>query len=277
MRRLKHLILNRLLYVYPKRFLLWCYFKFIEKHPYLRSLLRDNLLVDLHYVTKNYRSDKPDEAVWREYALKHSGNWEPGKIDPFQAECLEPFIEKVEEEIKRKGHKTIADIGCANGYLLEKIVKSHTELNFMGLDFNTPPTPHSFAPITYIAGYPLETLFLRKNSISIDLAIASSTFFFILPQELHLYFQAFKELGIKQIAIFETNINGYVQKNDGKLWSKHMGYNYAWCHNYSGYMKAYGYKVTEFSRIKSNHPGRADHYLVTVVGEQKPAPPSKNS
>jgi hypothetical protein len=76
-------------------------------------------------------------------------------------------------------------------------------------------------------------------------------------------------LGVKYLAIFDSNVNGYLQKNDGRIWSRHMGYTSAWCHNYSGYFKKYNYRVTDFrTKLCDFHPSRADYYLVQIFGER---------
>ena len=244
--------ITRLFYVCPKEFLLWLYFKGLKKHKHFRFIFFDNLIMDVAYVIRNYEKDR-FVLGWNEWenTTIHQ-DWFTKKLyqkREFNESVQSAFMKNLEREIELKRPRVIADIGCAHGLHLDRFAKRFQQIQFHGYDFEVKEAKekNDFPNVKYFEGYPLDLL---QNVKEINMVYAASTLLYTFPNELKKYFELFKKLGVKNICISDSNINGYEQKNDGKLWSKHMGYNTAWCHNYSGYMKEYGYKVTHFNRKK---------------------------
>lgn len=264
----KLMILNRLLYKWPKEFMLWLYFKGLGKHKYLKSVLFDNLLKDVNYVVSNHKSARCAKHVIESIneSAKDSEWWvrKDSEHQRLFNEIYKPFDRELIKQLNLNKPKIVVEIGSGNGIQLENMAKMFPDTHFLGLDFAgvEPELPNT----KFIAGYPLDLIKRIDNS---DFVYATQTLLLALPKELEAYLAEFKRMGVNTICVFDTNIHGYTQKNDGNVWSKHMGYNTAWCHNYSGYFKKYGYRVSEFKQeLCKIHPSRADYYLVSVVGEK---------
>lgn len=205
-------------------------------------------------------------------AAKTSDWWTKDKTINLYGDILIEFMSDLENFIKCLGPKTVIDIGCANGLRIDQLAMRFPKTNFIGLDFTITAASQGnrFPNASFIQGYPLELLeSIATDGTKIDMVYATQSLFFALPEELHRYFKVFDKLEVKSIAIFDTNTNGLRSRNDGKLWSRHMAYRTAWCHNYSGYFKQYGYQVTGFKqKLYDKHPSRSDYWLSQIFGER---------
>lgn len=265
-------LLKRIFYVYPKEFLLWVYFKLLKNHKHTRYLLFENLLIDVAYIIKYIDKERAPIELQDEYTNPVSKNiwWKKDFYvqNDFHWKVIRGFVNKLIDYIKENQPKTIVDIGCANGGRLDILAKHFPDIEFIGLDFDVKEAQryNEFKNVTYILGYPLDTL---KKLNKADMIFSSQSLLHALPKELENYFQVFNSLKTKHLAIFDTNVNGYLQKNDKKLWSKHMGYYTAWCHNYSGYMGKYGYEVVYYDvKLCDFHLSRSDYYMVQIFGKR---------
>ena len=266
-------ILNRLFYVWPKEFLLWLYFGPLKKKEHAKHLFFHSLIRDVDYAVRtNGLTECPKETQLSvRYNAQTSDWWKKDHYlkKDFHRRVVEKFMWDLDGYIEDKKPRSVIDIGCSNGARIDALAKWFPKTFFYGIDFYTGPAQacNLYRNAMYVEGYPLEML--RHMDPPFDMVFSTQSLLFALPGELKEYFKEFRRLGVKYLAIFDTNINGYTQANDGKLWSKHMGYNTGWCHNYSGYFKEYGYKVTGFSRVLCDfHPSRADYQLVSIFGER---------
>lgn len=90
--------------------------------------------------------NKNDEYILRHYqkVAKNFGNSSASSIQDPQIRKMEiNFILKQISELKRKGHRTksLLDIGCGNGFLLNEIHKSFPDIKLNGIEF-TPELFH---------------------------------------------------------------------------------------------------------------------------------------
>lgn len=262
--------IKRLFYVAPKEFLLWLYFGPLKNRKHLRYILFHKLINDVSYVIRHHDKDRsPSEN--QEKALRQGATDDWWKKDFYQKNefhwrCIRTFMSVLSAEIRERKPFGVIDIGCANGGRIDILADENPESRFWGLDFvvDEAKKNNQFKNAVYTAGYPLDSL---KEIDAADFVFSSQSLLHALPKELEAYFKEFERLGVKTIAIMDSNINGYNTKNDGKLWSKHMGYGTGWAHNYSGYFKKYGYEVTYFKNRRLDfHPSRHDFFMMEIVG-----------
>lgn len=267
---IKLTIIKRILYTFPKEVLLFIYFKMLKNHKHLRYILFEKLICDVAYVVKNH--DKDRSPAENQFKAVKQGNESPWwKKDfyeehEFHKKCIEGYMERFIAQIKELQPKNIVDVGCANGVRIDVLAKEFPHIEFIGIDFvvEEAKAKNKFSNARYIEVYPLDGL---KELDKIDMIFSTQSLIHAVPNELHAYFKEFDRLGVKFVSIMDSNVNGYRSKNDGKLWSKHQGYGTGWCHNYSGYMKHYGYEVAFFKDVHANfHPSRADYHLVEILG-----------
>lgn len=257
-------------YVWPKNFVLFIYFKLLRNRNYLRSLF-ERVINDTAYVIKHYKDSRV--SLDNEYVTQtgQSADWfkkgfyENNEYTGWFARGV--FLPRICDAIEAINPISIVDLGCSNGVRIDFLAEKYPKKIFYGLDFSTTEAMNKnrFGNVSYHSGYPLDILDNLPDEI--DLLFSTSTMVLVLPLELEAYLEKLNKK-VKNILIVETNVNGYKQKNDGKLWSKHMDYGIGWCHNYSGYLKKYGYEVTIFERLKHDHPSRSDHYLINVCGKR---------
>ncbi len=264
-------LIMKLFYTYPKELLLFLYFKVLKNRKHIKFVIFENMLMDVAYVIKNHDKDRAAFDLQQLYTdgVGDNGFWQKDfyQKQNFHGKVIANYIERLKAQVKSKAPKRIVDIGCANGVRLDVLAKEFPNIEFIGLDFLVDQAVgcNIYSNVKYLKGYPLDTF---KTLGDVDMVFSSQALLHALPKELCAYFEAFKKANVKYVSIFDTNCNGYLQKNDAKLWSKHMGYSTAWCHNYSGYFKQYGYAVTDFDvELCDFHPSRSDYYLVLIFGE----------
>ena len=153
------------------------------------------------------------------------------------------------------------EIGCANGYLLNKLSVLYPDKLFTGLDFHVPDN-NSKENIHYISGYPLDYFGGGYGSVMV---FAKSTFLCFLPDELKTYLDRFTESGVKQIIIEEPFWGGHIQILDDKIHSAHMEDD-CWFHNYAGYFREAGYEIDFFEVIDYPTPSRVDTKRILIRG-----------
>lgn len=280
---IKLTIIKRIFYTFPKEILLFIYFKVLKNHKHLRYILFEKLICDVAYVVKNYDRDRsPAENQYKAVKQGRESPW--WKKDfyeehEFHKKCVSGYMERLTAQIKELQPKSIVDIGCANGGRIDMLAKEFPHIEFVGIDFvvDEAKAKNEFKNARYIEAYPLDGLKELKELDKVDMIFSTQSLIHAVPNELHAYFKEFNRLGVKFVSIMDSNVNGYRSKNDGKLWSKHQGYGTGWCHNYSGYMKHYGYTVSFFKDTHATfHPSRADYHLVEILG-CKSVPSSKQT
>ncbi len=232
----------------------------------------DNLLLDVAYVIKNHDKSRASFDLQHLYTeqVKDNGFWQKDFYEKqaFHGKVIANYMERLKRQIREKAPKTVVDIGCANGVRIDMLAKEFPGIEFVGIDFlvDEAVQANNFSNVQYQKGYPLDTF---RALGKVDMVFSSQSLLHALPNELLAYFEAFQHAETKYVSIFDTNCNGYLQKNDSRLWSKHMGYSTAWCHNYSGYFKRYNYSVTDFNvELCDYHPSRSDYNLVSIFGEK---------
>lgn len=265
-------LIMRLFYTYPKELLLYIYFKVLKNRKHIKFVFFDNLLLDVAYVIKNHDKSRASFDLQHLYTeqVKDNGFWQKDFYEKqaFHGKVIANYMERLKRQIREKAPKTVVDIGCANGVRLDMLAKEFPGIKFVGIDFlvDEAVQANNFSNVQYQKGYPLDTF---RALGKVDMVFSSQSLLHALPNELLAYFEAFQHAETKYVSIFDTNCNGYLQKNDSRLWSKHMGYSTAWCHNYSGYFKRYNYSVTDFNvELCDYHPSRSDYNLVSIFGEK---------
>lgn len=270
-------LIKRIFYVFPKESLLFLYFKILKNHRHAQFIF-SKLFCDVAYVLKYHDKDRtPPENQQNAESWGQQSPW--WKKDfyiqrPFHKKCIEGYMERLTGQVRELQPHSIVDVGCANGGRIDMLAAKFPEIEFVGIDFvaEEAKAHNQFKNARYIAAYPLDGL---KQLSQADMIFSTQSLIHALPNELHAYIREFERLGVKYISIMDSNINGYLSKNDGKIWSKHQGYTTGWCHNYSGYLKHYGYEVTFFKDTLADfHPSRSDYHLVEILGCKPSAQPA---
>lgn len=174
-------------------------------------------------------------------------------LDQQQRGLMLPLLEESLTEKQGKMEKVI-EIGCGNGDVLAYLAKRFPDFFFTGVDFfvsNARAKHGKIDNLTFVKGYALELL--ESEQLKGDILFASSTFCNFTPKELAKYLNLIKKKGITEIILSDPVWHGYVQENNSTVISKHIERS-VWYHNYCGYLRSSGYKISDFSFFHYKHP-----------------------
>lgn len=180
-----------------------------------------------------------------------------GLMIPILKQCLSENAQRL---------KTVVEIGCGNGDVIQFLAEQHPDYVFCGVDFfikNALLKHDHQKNLSFVKGYALDLL--ESGQLKGDIIFGSSTFCVFTPKELERYLKAMHMAGFSEVILSEPVWGGHVQTNDRRIISKHIGRS-VWFHNYCGYLRQakFDIKRFDFFPYKHNKSVRPDVFISIV-------------
>ncbi len=227
---------------------------------------------DYFYLKANIGRDKLSTGTIQEYsdesllgygAVNYAEVKEAGApLEKQQRGLMIPILKQCLSE-NPGGLKTVVEIGCGNGDVIQFLAEQHPNYVFCGVDFfikNATLKHNHQKNLSFVKGYALDLL--EAGQLKGDIVFGSSTFCVFTPKELERYLKAIYSAGFSEVILSEPIWGGYVQTNDMHVISKHVGGS-VWFHNYCGYLRQAKFDIKQFDffHYKQNKSVRPDIFV----------------